>query len=95
MYDEDPFFQRAEFLIARGYGGLQPGANVEKLAAKLKAAHQRNLEKEQPENINSRESVYGEAAPIIDQMMENKAPVEKRLLRPYETALSKKEMDSL
>ena len=87
---EDPYWQRAEFLIVRGY--VPQGTDVSKLAEKLRQKDEKKLNQD---SVNSRETVYQDLVPVIDKMMEDKAPVEKRLLRPYESAANKKDLDSL
>ena len=92
MYEDDPYWQRAEFFVARNY--VPAGTDIAKLAERLKKADERN--KAAGTGVqNTRDAVYGENAGMIEKMMDQKSPVEKRILGPYETITNKKELDSL
>lgn len=88
---EDPFWQQAEFMVARGY--VPEGTDVGKIAEKLRNANAKN--KDKLTVTNTRKSVYGEEADKIEEMMGDKAPIEKKLLRPFESAANKRELDDL
>ena len=90
---EDEHYQRAEFLIARGY--VPSSVSAESLANTLrtKASISSVI---RTEATNTRESVYGkDTAVIIEKMIGEKAPAEKRLLQPYESVEGKKNLDKL
>lgn len=72
---EDPHWQRAEFLIARGY--IPKGTDVGKIASELRLLDEK---KHQDSVTNSRDAVYGENVPLIDKLMDSKDPIEKRLI---------------
>ena len=87
---DDPYYQQAEFMIARGY--VPKNITPEQLAVRLQNAEAAN--KRNPV-INTHESVYGENADLITNIMSDLQPVEKRLLSEKEIAANKKDLNSI
>lgn len=73
--NEDPYWQRAEFLMERGY--IPKGTNLGKIAIELRPLDE---SKTRGTVTNSRDSVYGDIAPLIDKMMDDLEPIEKKLI---------------
>ena len=74
---EDIYYQRAEYLVSKGY---LPKMNVEKVAEILKKLDSVGIKSTSPAFVNSRETVYGENAESIKYNIDNTPDIKKSLI---------------
>jgi DNA-binding ferritin-like protein len=78
---EDIYYQRAEYLVTKGY---LPKMEIEKVAEILKKLDFTPVESSSPAFVNSRSTVYGDFAPTIKQMVDNIPAIRKALISEIE-----------
>ena len=78
---EDIYYQRAEYLVTKGY---LPKMNVEKVAEILKKLDSTEVVSSSPAFVNSRQTVYGDFSPTIGKMVANIPANKKELISEIE-----------